>query len=162
VGSAPAEDVLRRLAEATGGACEFVASSEDSEAAIVRMFQRMRAPRIAHASVAWPATPSWETTLPSGIFVGETVHVFAGFARPPEGRADLRVAESANEERTGSFVSLPAIATTTQSLSRIAAAERIRTIDSESRLALALRHSLLTDQTNLLIVHQRVDAEKAP
>jgi Ca-activated chloride channel homolog len=162
VGSAPAEDVLRRLAEATGGACEFVASSEDSEAAIVRMFQRMRAPRIAHASVAWPATPSWETTLPSGIFVGETVHVFAGFARPPEGRADLRVAESANEERTGSFVSLPAIATTTKSLSRIAAAERIRTVDSESRLALALRHSLLTDQTNLLIVHQRVDAEKAP
>jgi len=161
VGSAPAEDVLRRLAEATGGACEFVTLGEDPEAAIVRMFQRMRAPRIARASVAWPSAPAWETTLPGGIFGGETVHVFAGFARPPEGRAELRVSESRNEERAGSIVSLPVATRTTSSLARIAAAERLRTLDSESRLSLALHHSLMTDQTNVLIVHGRADAERA-
>ena len=31
IGSAPAEGVLKRLAEASGGACEFVAPNEDAE-----------------------------------------------------------------------------------------------------------------------------------
>ena len=46
VGAAPNEALARQLAERTGGACEFVSPNEDAEAAIVRMFQRMReAPR---------------------------------------------------------------------------------------------------------------------
>jgi len=42
IGAAPAEGVLRRLAEATQGACEFVAPGEEAEAGIVRMFGRLR------------------------------------------------------------------------------------------------------------------------
>ena len=47
VGSAPAECLLREMAEQTGGACEFVSPNEDVAAAIVRMFRRMRVAAIA-------------------------------------------------------------------------------------------------------------------
>ena len=54
IGSAPAEGVLKRLAEASGGVCEFVAPNEDAEGAILRMFARLRAPRVERAEIAWP------------------------------------------------------------------------------------------------------------
>ena len=38
------------------------------EAAILRMFSRLRAPRVENADVAWPVTPGWTTPLPSGLF----------------------------------------------------------------------------------------------
>ncbi len=83
IGAAPAEGVLRRLAETTGGACEFVAPDEDAEAGILRMFARLRSPRVDHADVVWPGVPVWVTSPPRGLFGGETVHVFAGFAAAP-------------------------------------------------------------------------------
>ena len=62
IGAAPAEGVLRQLAETTGGACEFVAPDEDAEAGILRMFARLRSPRVDHADVTWPGAPAWVTT----------------------------------------------------------------------------------------------------
>ncbi|MFS2055667.1 VWA domain-containing protein, partial [Variovorax sp. CT11-76] len=44
IGSSPAESHLRRLAEATGGACDFVAPGEAVEPAVLRMFARLRSP----------------------------------------------------------------------------------------------------------------------
>ena len=92
IGSAPAEGVLRRLGEASGGACEFVAPQEDAEGAILRMFARMRAPRIASARIDWPSQPVWTTPVPTGLFGGETVHAFAGFDAAPAGDAALQLA----------------------------------------------------------------------
>lgn len=46
VGSSPAESHLRLLAEATGGACDFVAAGEAVEPAVMRMFARLRSPRL--------------------------------------------------------------------------------------------------------------------
>lgn len=47
IGNAPAEGVLRRLAEETGGACDFVAPGEAVEPAVLRMFARLRSQRMA-------------------------------------------------------------------------------------------------------------------
>ena len=160
IGSAPAEGVLRALADATGGACEFVAPNEDAEAAILRMFARLRAPRIARVDVAWPQTPAWTTPLPSALFGGETIHVFAGFDAPPAGAITLRMLPHGDQPPLVATATLPGPCDA-QALPRIAAARRIEHADAASALALALQYGLLTDRTNFIVVADRAEAEKA-
>ena len=161
IGSAPAEGVLRRLAEATGGACEFVAPNEDAEAAILRMFGRMRAPRVDRADVAWPAAPAWSTPLPSGLFGGETIHAFAGFDAPPLGAVTLALRAKDGSPPLTAAAQLGAEVVGERTLARIAASRRIESASEEQKLRLALEHGLLTAQTNLLVVHERAAGEKA-
>ena len=65
IGSSPAETHLRRLAEATGGACDFVAPGEAVEPAVLRMFARLRSPRLSDLNIEWPAgvVPEWVSPL---------------------------------------------------------------------------------------------------
>lgn len=79
VGTAPAESVLRTLAESTGGACERVAPGESVEAAIERTVARLRVPRVSGVQVDWGAAPAWATEAPLSRVDGDTLHVFAGF-----------------------------------------------------------------------------------
>ena len=161
VGTAPAQTVLRRLADATGGGSAFVAPAEDPEDAIVRTVERLRAPRVARVDVAWPGTPEWCTTPPTGVFAGETVHVFAGFKSVPKGDASLQAHAEGGEVVSHACVALPA-ASRGATLARIAAAMRLPSLDDDqTRLDLALRYSLLTERTNLLAVHARAEAERA-
>ena len=161
IGSAPAEGVLRRLAEASGGACEFVAPNEDAEAAILRMFGRMRAPRVERADVAWPASPSWATPLANGLFGGETIHAFAGFDARPLGAATLALRAKDGSPPLTAAAQLAADVVDDRTLARIAAARRIDTASEEEKLRLALDYGLLTSRTNLLVVHERAEGEKA-
>ena len=66
VGTAPAEGVLRSLAEATGGACEFATPGEALEAAAHRMLHRMRQPVRSRtcASIGAARRPG-QSTLPT-------------------------------------------------------------------------------------------------
>ncbi len=161
IGSAPAEGVLRRLADATGGACEFVAPGEDAEAAILRMFARLRAPRIERTDIAWPSSPKWVTPLPQGLFGGETIHVFAGFDAQPVGEVSLRLVPAGGGSALSAGTTLPAEVSKMANCSRMGAATRIESADAETKLALALQYSLLTDQTNFIVVHERAAGEKA-
>jgi Ca-activated chloride channel family protein len=54
IGSSPSESHLRRLADATGGACDFVAPGEAVEPAVLRMFARLRSPRMPEVKLVWP------------------------------------------------------------------------------------------------------------
>lgn len=161
VGSAPAESLHRALAEQTGGACECVAPNEDVEEAIVRMFSRMRAPKVRDLAVAWPGTPRWHTPLPSVAFDGETLHVFAGYDTRPAG--EVRLAFHAGDEAGNHEVSIALAAqeADADTLSRIAAAERLKDLAEADHLALALRYQLVTRDTNYLILHIRAEGEKA-
>ena len=161
IGAAPAEGVLRQLAEATGGACEFVAPSEDAEAGILRMFARLRSPRVDHADVTWPAEPTWVTPMPRGLFGGETIHVFAGFDAAPTGEVAMHLVPADGSESLVSRVNLSATIEAGETFARMAGAKRIETADAESRLALALQYQLLTDSTNFIVVHERAEGEKA-
>jgi Ca-activated chloride channel family protein len=129
--------------------------------AIVRMFLRLRAPRIARAEVAWPGVPRWVTPLPTGLFGGETLHVYAGFAAPPQGAATLTLVPAGPGQVLGDTVALPTAVLDAPSLPRMAAALRIESAGKDEALALALRHQLLTAQTNCVIVHERAEGEKA-
>jgi Ca-activated chloride channel family protein len=161
IGSAPAEGVLRNLAESSGGACEFVAPMEDAEAAILRMFARLRAPRIASAKIDWPTQPLWMSPLPSGLFGGETVHAFAGFNAAPAGDAVLHLVPADESAPLTARIALPTDVIAERTLARMAAARRIDTADSAAKLQMALDYSLLTDRTNLLVIHERAAGEKA-
>ncbi|MBK6393971.1 MAG: VWA domain-containing protein [Betaproteobacteria bacterium] len=161
IGSAPAEGVLRRLAEASGGACEFVAPNEDAEAAILRMFARLRAPRVERADVAWPVAPGWTTPLPSGLFGGETIHAFAGFDVAPLGAITLALRAKDGAPPLTAAAQFDAEVVEDRTLARIAAARRIDTAVEEEKLRLALDYGLLTARTNLIVVYERAAGEKA-
>ena len=83
VGSSPAEAVLRHLAEATGGACEFATPGEALEAAAQRMLQRMRQSVWTGLRVDWGMAdaPQWELPTPKHAFGGDTLLALAGFAK---------------------------------------------------------------------------------
>ena len=66
---------------------------------ILRMFARLRSPRVEHADVAWPGVPAWVTPTPRGLFGGETIHVFAGFAAAPTGDVAIRLVPPARASR---------------------------------------------------------------
>jgi len=161
IGAAPAEGVLRQLAETTGGACEFVAPDEDAEAGILRMFARLRSPRVDHADVTWPGVPAWVTTTPRGLFGGETIHVFAGFAAAPMSDVAMQLVPAGGGKPLAARATLPAAVDSCRTLARMAAAKRIESAEAESRLALALQYQLLTDATNFIVVHERAEGEKA-
>jgi len=161
IGAAPAEGVVRRLAETTGGACEFVAPDEDAEAGILRMFARVRSPRVDHADVTWPGVPAWVTPAPRGLFGGETIHVFAGFASAPAGEMAIRLVSSGESAPLDAHATVPASFDAADTLARMAGAKRIESADAESRLALALKYQLLTDATNFIVLHERAEGEKA-
>ena len=181
VGSAPAESLLRRLAEATGGACELVSPNEQVEDAIARMFARLRAGRAREVSVDWGAEPLWSTRAPLSVFDGDTVHVVAGFAAGVEASPRLvfvvdgdaaRHALAAPVETVAgsSGEAAPAVDALAAVLPRLAAARRIA--DATGRHGtrgaleawvrdLAVRHQLVTNVTNLFLVHRRADEDKA-
>jgi Ca-activated chloride channel family protein len=161
IGASPTEGVLRRLADTTGGACEFVAPDEDAEAGILRMFARLRSPRVDRADVAWPGAPAWVTTAPRSLFGGETIHVFAGYAAAPTGDVAIRLVPAGEGEPLEARATLRAAVDSADTLARMAGAKRIESADAESRLALALQYQLLTDATNFIVVHERTEGEKA-
>ena len=161
IGSAPTEATVRGLGAATGGAAEFVAPNEDAEAAILRMFARIRAPRVQRADIAWPASAGWTTPLPTGLFGGETIHVFAGFDTAPSGDVKLALHAKSDAAPLAATARLPAGIDADRTLARMAASTRIAYATPEEGLKLALDYGLLTDRTNLIVVHERAAGEKA-
>lgn len=170
IGSTPAESHLRRLAEATGGACEFVAPGEAVEPAVLRMFARLRSPRLAELSLAWPegVTPHWVSPFPSSVFDGDTINVFALLPQAPEGEVHLlgkRFEESPLEEiGCANFGGSMEDADT---LSRITASVRIQFTETDCLIGvtsevtqLAVDYQLVTNKTNFLLVHERSENEK--
>jgi len=171
IGSSPAESHLRRLAEETGGACDFVVPGEAVEPAVLRMFARLRSPRLTDLRVEWPAgaAPEWVSPLPASVFDGDTVNVFALMRQVPVGEVRLLGARSPNgapevigRARFGSGVE-PA-----DTLSRLAANIRFKSAETDWLVGaapeakqLAVAYQLVTDETNFLLVHQRDEESKS-
>ena len=170
IGSSPAESHLRRLAEATGGACDFVASGEAVEPAVLRMFARLRSPRLSELSLVWPdnSAPLWVSPLSSSVFDGDTINMFARLAQQPEGEVRLlgkRSADAETEVIGRAFFRNQL--DNTDSVSRMAASvrykaeatEQLTCVNSEAT-QLAVAYQLVTDTTNFLLIHERSEDEK--
>jgi Ca-activated chloride channel family protein len=173
IGSSPAYDYLRRLADATGGACEFVAPGEAVQAAMMRMFARMRSPRLTQLQLQWPQgpQPQWVTPLPLAAFSCDTITVYAHFDQPPQGAVQLmgQLSESRPLQAIGR-IEIPTAVSTETTLPRMACAARIMAtsrphsmIQAEEVKALtelALTYQLVTAQTHFLLVHERAEEDK--
>jgi Ca-activated chloride channel family protein len=125
------------------------------------MFARLRAPRVERAEIAWPVTPAWTTPLPSALFGGETIHAFAGFTTAPAGIAMLKLSPRSEGVPMTAQASLPTTLVVDRTLARVAAARRIETATEAEQLQFALDYGLLTARTNLLVVHERAEGQKA-
>ena len=162
IGSSPAEAHLRRLAEATGGACDFVAPGEAVDSAVLRMFARLRSPRLAELNIEWPpgVVPEWVSPLLPSVFDGDTVNVFALLGQAPAGQVRLlgkRAEDEAPKEiGRADFEGEPESVDT---LARMAASVRLCSAGTAA-VALAVAYQLVTDKTNFLLVHERPDGEK--
>lgn len=160
VGLSTVDELVGELAKQTGGACELVSPQEGMTERILAQFHRLRQPRVTLKGIKLGASVSWVTPLEKAVFAGDTVHAYAGISGTvPETvildavdadghviRAEARVEESG-------WVDLP----------RMAAAARIASsiVSDEDKLRLAIKHQLLTDRTNLLIVAERSDKAEA-
>jgi len=166
IGSSPSDNLLRRLAVETHGACDFVAAGEAVEPAIVRMFNRLRSPAVTKVSVQWPEgfTPKLLTKIDSTAFDGDTLHASAWFSTKPIGRitllGQLVGQDTVQELGTVEINETPATST---ALSRLAAAEHMQQLaDTTQATQLALDYQLVTEHTNFLMLHERSAEDKAP
>jgi Ca-activated chloride channel family protein len=161
VGSAPAEGVLRALAESTGGGCEFATPGEALEAAAHRMLHRMRQPVFANVRIEWGAEPAWSCGPAASVFGGDTVIAFAGFARPIQATVVPLLADDAQGKTVELARGEADAPCPGDSLPRIAAARRIGDDPEIDSLGLAVRYQLMSKLTNCILVHRRAEEEKA-
>ena len=77
IGSAVAEDTVRMLADATGGACELLTPNEDMATRIAAHFDRMRQPRITQTELVWGQTPAWTVESQHARFAGDSSLIWA-------------------------------------------------------------------------------------
>lgn len=159
VGSAPAESLLRELAEKTGGACELITPHESISGGVLRMLQRMRSTRSTSVQIAWQEEVLWQSALPKQVFSEETVYVFAKLKAKPLTAPTLTWV-AGQEEHTATAPSLTQQSTDTTA--RLVAGARIlATTDEAEATELAIQYQLASKYTNLLLVHIRAEEEKA-
>jgi Ca-activated chloride channel homolog len=163
VGSAPAESLLRTLAEQSGGACELVTPNEDMSAAVMRMFYRMRSGQPFKLDVHWGSEPLWQSLSPKLVVSGETIHLFAqldsalGGTTPPVPSISFSVAQQQHSVQA-QILDIDTSGVST----KLAGAQWLReTTDEELIEALALRYQLVSAQTNFILVHERAEDDKA-
>lgn len=161
VGSAPAEGMLRELAEVTGGAVEFATPGESLENAAQRMLRRVRQVSTGALEVDWGAEPAWQLPLPRQAFGGDTVLAIAGFGPGAEPDRAARLVAKATR---GGMAQLARTAVRVridgQDLARIAAARRMVTGAPEAAMRLALDYQLLSRHTKYVLVHERADEDR--
>ena len=160
IGAAVAEDTVRKLADETGGACELVTPNEAMVERITRHFDRMRQPRIEEISLDWGRVVAWSTEPTAAVFAGDSVTIFTAFADglPERVKTTLRFSNGAMDEQTVMLRSSPEMA---DSLLRMATHARLPALDKAERLDLAVRHQLVTDDTDYLITVARAEGEKS-
>lgn len=154
VGSAPAESLLREMAEASGGSCEMVTPAQDMRVAVQRLLTRMRCALSVETRLELGSAPLWAAPLPNRVVPGETVHACARLAAQP----DKPPAFCFNSNR----ITPPQLQLRTDDLvARLVAARQIASLgESEQTLELAQRYQLVTDETALVLVVEREAGDK--
>jgi Ca-activated chloride channel family protein len=178
IGASAAEGLLRRLAQETGGSCEFVFPGEQVEPAIVRLYHRMRSPAVTRTRIEWPqgCRIHAASDLPESVFDGDDVTVFA---RLHADTAELLtqsvrlLGRVAGVEGEICLAELQAefIADEANTLARLAASQRYWQLKKASEQVpavlkkqlpeLAEKYQLVTDDTSLILVKKREEGLQA-
>lgn len=178
IGSSISEGILRRLAEETGGSCEFVAPGEQVESAILRLYRRLRSPVVQEARVEWQHGCELKAAsrLPKNVFGDDVITVLAWVqaANPELLTQPIKLLgrfESMQEEVSLAELTPALFADEPNTLARFAAYvsyRQMREHGDEASLvlnqdlpALAEKYQLVTDDTSLVLVIDRAVDEKA-
>lgn len=161
IGSSPAEAHLRLLAEASGGACDFLAPGEAAGPAILRMFARLSTPSWRQVEVAWPAPPLWQSAS-QNLFEGDTHYAYALFREPPAGEVALYASDGSAARTLLASAELVLADQESGILAKFAALARFGALSERvERQQLALDYHLLTEFTSFILVHERTEGDKA-
>jgi Ca-activated chloride channel family protein len=158
VGSAPAESLLRELAEVSGGACEMVSPNQSMQQAVGRLLDRMRKSCAVETRLIDVDEMLYQSPGPKEMTQGDTIHQWAQVhARPStapimqwtmNGQTHARQADNLIWDEEGV-------------LPRLCAAQRMLDItDEERQRSMALLYQLVTKHTNFILVHERAEGEK--
>ena len=154
VGCAPAEAMVRGLADVTSGACELVTPHEDMAERITAHFSRLDQPREQAWHISWPGDAMIEEVETGQRFLGETRHVFAWFDRAQDGIATLYA--RSGSQRSCFEAPIRCAEISSRALVRLAAAARVRNAnDAAEARRLAIKHQLVTEHTSSVLVHER-------
>lgn len=178
IGASVAEGLLRRLAQETGGSCEFVSPGEQVGPAIVRLYHRMRSPAVTRTRIEWPqgCRIHAASELPESVFDGDDVTVFARLHADSAELLTQRVrlmGRVAGVEGEICLAELKAgfIADEANTLARLAASQRYWQLKKASEQVpamfkkqlpeLAEKYQLVTDDTSLILVKKREEGLQA-
>lgn len=159
VGSAPANSLLQDLAEVSGGACEIVSPGDNMQQAVERLLQHLRQSQAAQHDVKTTAKILWDTASHRHARPGQGICTWAQIQNP-QSPEPLQVVHAL---QPGGTPTRTEVHWDEQlQLPRIAAALRLRDLsDAKAREALALQYQLVSDETNLILVHERAEADQA-
>ena len=160
VGSAPSESLLKDMAEVTGGACEMVTPRESMQKAVERLLIRLRQTQALDQEVTCSAPIIWQSKSHKHAAFGESLTSWAQLQTQGLNADSLWLEQTTYpaDTRTRCKVEWDE----SIELARIAAAFRMHDMSrAKDREALALDYQLVSSETNLILVHQRVEAEKA-
>ena len=163
VGSAPSESLLKDMADVTGGACEMVTPRENMQTAVERLLHRIRQTQAIQHEVTCTAPIVWQTKPAGHAATGNTLMSWTQIQMQdtaPEGLQMVQTLHSndSNESPTP----CPVVWDNSLDLSRIAAAMRLNDMaNAHERERLAVEYQLVTSETNLILVHERAETEKA-
>lgn len=156
VGSSPAESLLREMAEVTGGACELVTPRESMQKAVEHLLLKMRKTYPVKQEISVSAPVVWQSQTTRHAAPGDSLTAWTQLKT--KGNPEVELCNHPD----GTSQHCHVIWETDIELSRIAAAYRLNDIEkAEEREAIALAYQLVTSETNLILVHERAENEKA-
>ena len=163
VGSAPAESLLRELAEVSGGACEMVSPNQSMQQAVARLLERMRHACAIDCRLESDEELLYQSPSPRNISQGDTVHQWAQSSSKPLTAPRQRwTLTGPNRSHDQTHQAEHLMWDTEGVLPRLCAAQRLLdTTDAQRQRALAVQYQLVTPYTNFILVHARAEGEKA-
>jgi Ca-activated chloride channel family protein len=159
VGSAPAESLLRELAEVSGGACEMVSPNQNMQQAVARLLQRMRHSCAVACNLVSDGPLLYQSPGPREITQGDTLHQWAQVSSRPSSSPTL---QWTRDGQTMSRQAEQLMWDEDSVLPRLRAAQQLLDTPDEIRQReLALQYQLVTPHTHFILVHSRAEGEKA-
>ena len=160
VGSAPSESLLKDMADVTGGASEMVTPRESMQKAVERLLIKIRQTQAIEHEVVCEAPIVWQSKSAGHAAAGSSLMSWTQINTQGTALDELEVVQTVYPN--GQTTPCPVIWDESLDLSRIAAALRLNDITkAKERERLAVEYQLVTSETNLILVHERAENEKA-
>ena len=168
VGSTPAESLLHEIAVHTDGHHTMLAQGEDMRPPVVAMLERMRQMSSWRAQVQWGerahrwVSPSEATP----VYANEQLHIFGRTRKELLGEAWAQCLPAitlvnAAQGQEAIHLNLPACVCERPALAKLIAQREMMCSGAAEALDIALRHQLISEQTSMVIVHERDIGNKA-